>query len=107
VTTTRDLMLEACAIIGISPIEPSRGSTETWDFYAAIAEAIRVPTEHKGRRRPKRELAEAIVGAAGLSWNPAWDGRETPSHGGGSISNEGLDQILASLHTLRARGWLK
>ena len=105
-TTTRDLMAEACALVGIKVIVPLKGSTEPLEFYQGVATKLGIATHPLGKALMKRELAEAIVATAGLRWDPAWDGRHTASKGGGSISNEGLHQILAALHALHASGSL-
>lgn len=104
--TTQQLMTEACGLIGVAPISQLVGSTEPAEFYHAIADALGVdrtdPTT--GRRRSKGRLTEAIITAAGLPWDDDWDGRNTPSRGGGSVSNDGLEQLIEAIKVLQGGG---
>lgn len=96
--TTRGIMQRICELIGVPVIEPLTGETEPREFYDVIADALGIDRrDDAGHQLSKPRLAARIVQTAGLPWDPAWDGRETPSGGGGSVSNQGLLQMEAAV----------
>ena len=104
--TTADIMRRTCGLVGHAPIPPVRGSTEPAAYFQAVALALGLElTNERGRPLSKQALARRVVEAAGLTWEPAWQGMGKKH--GGSISNPGLlamEQATAILVGVEGRG---
>jgi hypothetical protein len=84
---------KTCALFNGPSFKVAVGATEPREFFEFVAEQMGLRFEE---RLGKPELARLIVGATGGAWGKNCDSTYSPSGGGGTVTNEGLQRVLES-----------
>lgn len=95
---TQDWLDEIARLIDRPARGTSRGGTEPKAVLTDIVDALGLDIDPS---LPKPKLAEAIARRGGQPWDSTCDSESTPSGGGGTITNEGLDRVLRSVRNLK------
>jgi len=96
---TKQQALEQLArLIDRPPRSVGMGSAEPREALAEAAEVLGIAT---GDDWTKPQIAEAIASAGGLTWENSCDSRDSPSGGGGTVTLEGLNRVVAAALALR------
>lgn len=98
--TTQDWLNEIAGLVGRPARTVRRGGTEPKEVLLDIVNALALPIDTD---LPKPQLAAAIARAGGENWDRSCDSDATPSGGGGTITNVGLDRVLRAVRVLAAR----
>lgn len=98
--STQARLDEIASLIGRAPRKASRGGTEPREALTDIIRALGLEIDES---LPKTRLAAAIARLGGEVWTPECDSEGTPSGGGGTITNVGLDTLIRSVRTLARR----
>lgn len=95
-----DVVDEIASMLGLPPVGETKGST---GYKDALEEAVRrfgVPLPSGGS---KPAMAEAIARHAGLTWDPTYDSRRTPSGGGSTVTVGGWQVVRDAVEILLQR----
>ena len=89
----KDSVLEEIAVlIGAPTRKTMRGGTIPRTFLDDLSAALKVSPDGN-----KNVVFQRCVGSLGLTWQPHWDSRDSPSGGGGTITTSGLEALRDAL----------
>lgn len=95
--TKQVVINEIVACLGLGSVQVSNGSTEPKQFLVDVAHALGMAVLP---RETKQQLAQRIAGHLNQPWDEDCDSRQYPHSGGGTVTLEGLQRILAGLASL-------
>jgi 5-methylcytosine-specific restriction endonuclease McrA len=95
--TKQDVIDEIVACLGLKRVQVSNGSTEPKQLFVDVARVLDVTVLPE---ETKQQLAERIAVHLKQPWDAGCDSRHHPRSGGGTVTLEGLQRILAGLASL-------